>query len=226
MKERVFRFRLLERRLLPSRPGARVLDVGCGAGDNLRRLVRYGSRPVGLEPALARARQATRLAPTAVGVGEALPWRDGSFDLVYVSHVLHHAADLDAMLRESLRVLRPGGLLFLIETVENSPLLRLARRIRPSWEGDAVLNRFRYEDLVRALDGHGFRVRGGETFNWIYFAWELLPLAFRPLELLTPLAIGLERLLHRPLDRWGAHCWIAAEKPGEPRFPLALQSPT
>ena len=44
MKERVFRFRAVEKRIAASQPGFRVLDVGCGRGDNLRRLVRYGGR--------------------------------------------------------------------------------------------------------------------------------------------------------------------------------------
>ena len=40
MKERVFRFRAVEKRIAASKPGFKVLDVGCGRGDNLRRLVR------------------------------------------------------------------------------------------------------------------------------------------------------------------------------------------
>jgi len=218
MKERVFRFRYLERRIAASRPGFRVLDVGCGRGDNLRRLVRYGGRVKGVEPSRERAREAAGVAPTAAAVAEALPWREGSFEMVYVSHVLHHASDVDAALAEAYRVLAPGGLLFVIETVDDSPLMRLARALQPSWDEDEVLNRFRYADLVAAFERAGFRVRAGRLFNWMYFAWELLPMALRPLELLTPLFIGIETLL-APIGRvWGGHCWLVAEKPGEPRF--------
>ncbi len=212
MKERVFRFRRRERDLIGSRPGLRVLDVGCGRGDNLVRLERYGSRPAGIEPDRDRARESRIIAPTAVAVGEAMPWRDGSFDLVYVSHVLHHARDLDLVLAEIHRVLAPGGLLFAIETIDDSPLMRLARRLQPRWEGDEVLNRFRYGDLVSTIERHGFGIREGEKFNWMYFAWELLPLAFRPLDFLTPLFVGIETLGSRWLDRWGGHCWLLAAK--------------
>ena len=212
MKERVFRFRAVERRLVAQHAGLRVLDVGCGRGDNLARLVRYGARPKGLEPNLDRARQACTIVPTVVGVGEAIPWRDASVDMVYVSHVLHHATSLDRVLEEIYRVLAPGGMIFAIETIDDSPLMRLARRLQPRWEGDEVLNRFRYADLVHAFERHGFSVREGQKFNWMYFAWELLPLALRPLELFTPLFIGLESALARWLDRWGGHCWIVAEK--------------
>lgn len=219
MKERVFRFRYLERRLAAARPGFRVLDVGCGRGDNLRRLVRYGGRVRGIEPSVERAREAARIAPTVAAVAEALPWRDEQFDMVYVSHVLHHASDVDAALAEAYRTLVPGGLLFVIETVDDSPLMRLARALQPSWDDDEVLNRFRYADLVRAFERAGFAVRRGSLFNWMYFAWELLPMAFRPFELLTPLFVAIESLL-APLGRvWGGHCWIVAEKPGVPVFP-------
>ena len=228
MKERVFRYRSVERRIVASRPGARVLDVGCGVGANLRRLRDYGGAPVGIEPDVVRARESVTVAPAAAGVGEQLPLRSESFEMVYISHVLHHAPDLDAFLAECLRVLVPGGLLFVIETVEDSPLLRLARFVQPRWEGDAVLNRFRFRELRNRIRGHGFEVEAGTTFNWIYFAWELLPIAFRPLHVLDPLFVGLEALLRRPLARWGAHAWLAARKPGAPELwgPSWAEDPT
>jgi len=221
VKERVFRFRAVEKRLAATRPGFRALDVGCGRGDNLRRLVRYGGRPVGVEPSVERARTAGAVAPAVTGVGEHVPLADGRFDLVYISHVLHHAHDVMAVLRESHRVLAPGGLLFVIETVDDSPLMRLARALQPRWDDDEVLNRFRYADLVADFERAGFEVRAGGRFNWMYFAWELLPMALSPLDLPTPIFVGVETLLHRPLGtHWGGHCWLAATRPGPERFDL------
>jgi len=219
MKERVYRFRSEEKRIAASLEGFRVLDIGCGRGDNLRRLGRYGGRAMGVEPDLERAQSARQIAPTAVGVGEKLPLASGRFDMVYVSHVLHHARDVSELLAESARLLSPGGLLFAIETIDDSPLMRLARRLRPSWEDDEVLNRFRYADLVDEVEKAGLEVLRGEKFNWMYFAWELLPMAFRPFELLTPIFIGLE-VLFQPLigRRWGGHCFLVARKPGPPIF--------
>ena len=223
VKERVFRFRAVEKEIAASRPGFRVLDIGCGRGDNLRRLIRYGGQAVGLEPALARASEALALAPTTVAVGENIPLASESFDMVYISHVLHHAHDVNAVLSECHRLLVPGGLLFVIETIDDSPLMRLARALQPSWDDDEVLNRFRYQDLIEAFESAGLEIQEGAKFNWMYFAWELLPMAWRPLDYLSPVAIGLETLLHRPLGtRWGGHCWLTATRPGEPRFkPLA-----
>jgi len=220
VKEKVFRFRAVEQRIAASRPGFRVLDVGCGRGDNLRRLVRYGGQAVGIEPNPDRVAEASAVAVAHEGVGETIPLPDASFDMVYISHVLHHAHDVDRVLAEAHRVLAPGGCLFVIETIDDSPLMRLARALQPSWDDDEVLNRFRYDDLVRAFERAGFSVRAGEKFNWMYFAWELVPMALRFMELFTPLFIGLEVALHRPLGtHWGGHCWLVAEKEGPRRFP-------
>lgn len=215
MKERVFRYRALERELVATRPGMRVLDIGCGVGENLARLTRYGGKPMGIDPSLARVQRAQSYAPAAVARGEALPYADACFEMVYISHVLHHAADVAAVLGESRRVLVSGGVLFVLESVEDSPLMRLARAVQPHWEKDEVTNRFRFAQLERAVQEHGFEVCAGATFNWIYFIWELLPLAFRPFEIFTPLAIGLEIALRGRLDRLGGHCWLVAQKPGE-----------
>ncbi|MBW2316315.1 MAG: class I SAM-dependent methyltransferase [Deltaproteobacteria bacterium] len=216
----MLRFRPLERELVEGNPGARILDLGCGAGEAISRLASYGARVFGVDPHAERVREAATLAPAVLGCGERLPWRDECFDLVYVSHVFHHASDLDAMLREIDRVLAPGGLLFAIESVDDSPLMRLARRIQPRWDGDAVLERFRYAELLEHVQQHGFEVRAGETFNWLYFVWEMLPLAFRPADVLTGAFVNLELALRRSLDRFGGHCWLVAEKKGPPRFSL------
>ena len=220
MKERVFRYRGIEKAIASSRPGFRVLDIGCGQGDNLKRLVRYGGQVIGIEPSIERAHRAATIAPTAAAVGESIPFKDSSFEMIYISHVLHHANDLDAVLDEVQRLLTPGGLLFVIETIDDSPLMRLARRIEPSWDDDEVLNRFRFKDLEQAFEQHGFELLRGEKFNWMYFAWELLPLAWAPLDRISPLFIGLETLLHKPLGRnWGGHCFLVARKAGASLFP-------
>lgn len=219
MKERVYRYRAVERQIIESQPGARILDVGCGVGENLARLTRYGGRAHGIDPNLPRLKDARAVAPVAAAFGEGLPWADDSFDMVYVSHVFHHASDLDAALSEVERVLAPGGVLFAIESVDDSPLMRLARWIQPRWQGDDVYTRFKFDELVARVNQHGLTVARGETFNWMYFGWELLPMAFAPLEFFTPLFIGIETLLHPLLKRFGGHCWLVARKPGAPRFP-------
>jgi SAM-dependent methyltransferase len=103
-------------------PSARtVLDVPAGNGIGTYALAKGGFDVVAVEPdpsasvgrgAIASTLAAEGLAAQVVAAfGETLPFDAGSFDVVYVRQGLHHAHNLQSMLREYARVLRPGGLL-------------------------------------------------------------------------------------------------------------------
>ncbi|MEE2787608.1 MAG: bifunctional 2-polyprenyl-6-hydroxyphenol methylase/3-demethylubiquinol 3-O-methyltransferase UbiG [Myxococcota bacterium] len=111
--------------------GQRVLDLGCGGGFMADALARRGACVTGVDPsapAIDAARthaQETQLdIDYRVGVGEAIPCEDHSFDIVVCVDVLEHVADLDQVLDEVNRVLKPGGL-FLFDTIHRSPLATL-----------------------------------------------------------------------------------------------------
>ncbi|MCE5282425.1 MAG: class I SAM-dependent methyltransferase [Deltaproteobacteria bacterium] len=104
--------------------GKKVLEVGCGFGLFVFVTRRdYGCDTVGIEPAergfdtsyaLARQIAAEYGMPAEAvinGKGEKIPFPDGTFDIVFSSTVLEHTEDPRAVLRESLRVLKPGGFL-------------------------------------------------------------------------------------------------------------------
>jgi len=98
---------LLKERIAPD---ARILDVGCGGGRNLRWFESHGHFAVGLDrvttPSSGQRVQAD---------GAAIPIAREAFDVVLSIAVLHFAHDrthFDAMVGECWRVLRPGGLFF------------------------------------------------------------------------------------------------------------------
>jgi SAM-dependent methyltransferase len=94
--------------------GSRVLDAGCGTGDQLGLLRRLGYDAVGVEPADRMREIAERRNPgTAIhkGVIGSLPFPDKCFDAVIAIEVLRylHPSDIVSAYREVLRVLKPGG---------------------------------------------------------------------------------------------------------------------
>jgi len=112
--------------------GKAVLDLGCAGGFMAEALAQRGAQVTGIDPA-AEAVDAARAHASAtglrigydVGVGEALPYADASFDAVVCVDVLEHVSDLTRVLAEVARTLRPGGL-FLFDTINRNPLARLA----------------------------------------------------------------------------------------------------
>lgn len=103
----------------------RALDVGCGAGHTAHALARHAAHVVAVdltEPMLEQTRRGAAehgLAnvETRRADAEALPFPDGSFDLVACRLCAHHFFDPEQSLREVRRVLAPGGRFFLIDIV-------------------------------------------------------------------------------------------------------------
>ncbi len=108
---------VLERELSRLPKGAKILDVGCGTGEYLKRFASMGLDPSGVEPAKAM-REAARASNPGVrvedGVATELPFADASFDVVMAIEVHRylHRDDIRLSLAEMLRVVRPGGLVF------------------------------------------------------------------------------------------------------------------
>ena len=99
----------LVRRYVPLE-GKRILDIGCGLGMYTEAFRRYTPHVYGTEVEHDRARHAAaRAAGVVQAVGEALPFRSDVFDVVYSHEVLEHVTDDRQVVREAVRVTRPGG---------------------------------------------------------------------------------------------------------------------
>ena len=96
--------------------GKSVLDLGCAGGFMAEALAEKGASVTGIDPA-AQAIEAAKVHATQsglqisydVGVGEALPSEDASFDAVVCVDVLEYVSDLPQVISEITRVLRPEG---------------------------------------------------------------------------------------------------------------------
>jgi SAM-dependent methyltransferase len=131
----------------------RALDLGCGDGRltselDATELTAADVSPVALERAARRLPGAriVELEPDA-----ALPFDDGSFDLVLCAETIEHVRDVQLLLSEIRRVLRPGGTLALT-TPANLPLGRRPDPLSPH------LRFFTRRSLRCLLDELGFDV--------------------------------------------------------------------
>lgn len=109
--------------------GLRVLELGCGAGDLSRQLVRRGARLTAVDVSPGMVELAQQRAPEArflVAPAEDTGLPDESFDRAVGKWVLHHV-DVMTAAREVHRLLRPGGRAAFFENQDRNALLRAAR---------------------------------------------------------------------------------------------------
>jgi ubiquinone/menaquinone biosynthesis C-methylase UbiE len=146
----------------------RILDLGCGPGGSTAQLP---AGAIGGDRALAMLRRARRRTqvPLVSLDAAALPLRDGSLDAVTFHSVLYLLPDQAGSLRETARVLRPGGRAVLLEPQAGgrATVLGLARALRsPRWAVTAAFwrgmsglyGRPTAQSLWKALEDAGLRV--------------------------------------------------------------------
>lgn len=144
--------------------GQRILDIGCGTGTLVLKLKRQytAAQVVGLDPdakALRRAHIKAARAGVSVeleqGFADELPYQSESFDRVFSSFMFHHLnkQERENMLREVLRVLKPGGSFHLVDfTVADASHAFFDRLFR----SHAQMKDNSDERILELLSGTGF----------------------------------------------------------------------
>ena len=145
-----------------ARPGVRVLEVGCGPGHlSITLADRHGLDVTGLDldPAMierartnaGRSRSGSAAHVTfRVGDVAALPFEDGTLDLVVSTFSMHHWSDPDAGIREIARVLAPGGRALIWDLAPGAFRLAHAHVVDPT----------------EALRADGLRLVGARPWRW------------------------------------------------------------
>lgn len=140
--------------LLAGRSGA-ALDVGCGEGKFTRSLTGIFSKVAGIDvkqKVIDRARVAAAAegkdVEFAVADGQAMPFPDSSFDTVAISNSLHHIPDPGKGLAEAARVLKPGGVLYVMEPVASGHYHEATKAVND----ETLVRREAYAAMLELLD--------------------------------------------------------------------------
>jgi 2-polyprenyl-6-hydroxyphenyl methylase / 3-demethylubiquinone-9 3-methyltransferase len=155
--------------------GTTMVDIGCGGGLFAEEFARLGAHVIGVDPSVSSLDTA-RSHGTAMGLsidyragtGEQLPLDDASVDIACCVDVLEHVDDLDAVLSETARVLRPSGV-YLFDTINRTARSRLVViKLLQEWRLTAWMPRDLHawdhfitpDELRAALGRHGLTGRG------------------------------------------------------------------
>jgi 2-polyprenyl-6-hydroxyphenyl methylase / 3-demethylubiquinone-9 3-methyltransferase len=153
--------------------GLRALDVGCGGGFLAEKFAGLGCQVTGIDPSPVSIRVARTHAAARglhidyqVGCGEHLPAANSSFDLVFCCDVLEHVSDVDQVISETARVLRPGGL-YLFDTINRTAQSKLvAIKLMQQWPLTRVVDAAIHDwdmfikpaELAGLLERHGLKI--------------------------------------------------------------------
>ncbi len=161
-------------------PGTSVADVGCGIGGSSRILAAdYGFHVTGITISSQQVERARALTPDGVGaefvVGDALamPFADGSFDVVWSIEAGPHMPDKAQFAGELLRILKPGGILVVADwnqrDTRHKPLnfweRPVMRQLLEQWSHPAFASIEEFSELLAATG----RVEGEvTTADWTH----------------------------------------------------------
>lgn len=152
---------------LAHEPVGKLLDVGCGGGRFLNRMKKRGWQVEGIDFDERAARKVTSRYDIKIHIGDltqcALP--ANSFDVITMSQTIEHLYDPNMALHESLRILKPGGLLVMTTPNVNSIGASEFAAFWRGWEAPRHLHLFSVEALQRLTQNAGFEAIEARTYS-------------------------------------------------------------
>lgn len=147
-----------------------VLDLGAGSGIAAYSFAQKNAKHVfALDPDLSNqigcgaAQRISQNLPLSVicAIGESIPIKDNSIDIIYLRQVLHHVTDLQSFLSECVRILHPGGLLFATRehVISNNTQREIFLANHPVHQFTGAENAYRLEEYINAIKNAGFSLQ-------------------------------------------------------------------
>jgi ubiquinone/menaquinone biosynthesis C-methylase UbiE len=178
--------------------GKKVLDAGCGGGRNAIAMAQLGAAEVhgidiGRQGIINASQRATGLSNVEFRQASILeiPFEDETFDLVWCAGVLMITEDENKALDELTRVIKPGGLLYLLVYADEGMRWPLINLLRP------IANRIGQPTIKAVMDASGMSANKQRTFLDDLFCPKLDFYNWSRLRRM------LERRGYRQIERWG-----------------------
>jgi len=168
-------FKMCYRRIRPLlnlQDGMRLLDVGCGTGSLLKELSQSGKElnlyGIDLSPEMINAARVKLKDEKHVVLQEGsaadLPFESNYFDYVVCMNSLHHHANPKQSLTEMARVLKPGGVMILMDGFVDSAVRKLFSRTANILRNEGKIQRFKKDELRRIFRSLGYESITQQTF--------------------------------------------------------------
>ncbi len=153
----------LMRQVLPQTEGLYLLDIGCGAGNMIHHLSKYGKvKGIEIDPRPVKQARLRGYDVDQFDATKPLPFEDNTFDVVTAFDVIEHVDADMAALQEAYRVLKPGG--YIVITVPAFMFL---------WSNNDAINdhkrRYAGKELKSKLQQTGFTIKRLSYNNFFVF---------------------------------------------------------
>lgn len=161
---------------LKIKKGDKVVDMGCSFGDQALKIAKEGMIVYGIdkdEQAISQFKESAKKENVkcilTVGDIEEMPYADNQFDVVIATEVIEHVHNPEKAIKESIRILRPGGHACIsVPTLFSEQVFRF---LHPTWIEDSKhLNFFSKNQILTLLKEAGYVIERVENHN---FEWSI-----------------------------------------------------
>ncbi len=188
-----------------------LLEVGCGRGDFLLAFKNLGFRCSGIDKELDTALSSQVELKKTNLESERFPFEDNTFDVVYHKSVIEHFYSAAHLMKETYRVLKPGG-----KVVVLTP--DWVSQMKVFYEDPTHCRPYDTTSLADTFAMHGFKNVHAEKFHQLPVAWKFPPIkgiaAFLRIFFSTPAARAFSRFTGIKFFRWAVELMVlgVAEK--------------